>query len=114
MELCRLDQIEDGTGRVFPCAAGPVAPGVIVVRRGSRVWAYRNHCPHNHIPLDALHERIVTHDGEWVLCSTRDAVFRFEDGYCEDGPCKGRSLEALAVTVAAGTIHVDPGPAPGA
>ena len=107
MDLCSVDDLDDGTGRAFRCGEGTTAPGVIVVRRGYRLWAYVNNCPHNHIPLDALHPRFVTHDGEWIVCSTHEAVFRFEDGYCEDGPCRGRSLEAVAVTVIDGRIHVD-------
>lgn len=114
MDLCGLDDIADGAGRAFRCGDGAMAYGVIVVRRGGRVWAYANNCPHNHIPLDALHPRFVTHDGEWIVCSTHDAVFRFEDGYCEDGPCKGRNLEPIAITVIADRIHVDPAPAPDA
>ena len=114
MELCGLDDIAEGAGRAFRLGDEAKVRNVIVVRRGNRVWAYANNCPHHHIPLDALHRRIVTHDGEWIVCSTHAAVFRFEDGYCEDGPCKGRSLEPVAITVITGRIHVDPGPDPDA
>ena len=107
MDLCGLDDIADGAGRAFRLGDEARLPNVIVVRRGDRVWAYANNCPHNHIPLDALHQRFVTHDGEWIVCSTHEAVFRFEDGYCEDGPCKGRRLEPVSIAVIAGRIHVD-------
>ena len=114
VELCRLDDIADGQGRVFPSPGNTNAGGIIVVRRGSRAWAYVNNCPHNHIPLDALHPRVVTPDGAWILCSTHEAVFRFEDGYCEDGPCRGRRLEPVAIVLTGACIRVDPAPDAGA
>ncbi len=114
MDLCGLDEVADGAGRAFRLGDEAAVPDLIVVRRGDHVWAYANNCPHNHIPLDLLHPRFVTHDGEWIVCSTHEAVFRFEDGHCEDGPCKGRSLEPVAITVIAGRVHVDPVPDPDA
>ncbi|MGY3173790.1 nitrite reductase/ring-hydroxylating ferredoxin subunit [Pseudomonas sp. TE12234] len=34
--------------------------------------------------------------GDWVP-TQNSAMFRFEDGHCIDGPCKGAQLEAVPV-----------------
>jgi nitrite reductase/ring-hydroxylating ferredoxin subunit len=34
------------------------------------------------------------------------ARFRFRDGYCEDGPCAGASLEPIPPALDAGEIHI--------
>lgn len=103
--LCRLADLPDGEGREFlfgDAAASPLR--IVVVRRGESVWGYLNCCPHNYIPLNDQPDRFVTFDHEWIICTAHGAVFRYEDGYCEDGPCRGRALEPVPVTIASGEI----------
>lgn len=102
--LCSLDDIPDGEGREFFVGDGETKRSIVVVRRGDRVYGYVNSCPHNYIALNDLPDRLVTYDHEWIICSTHGAVFRYEDGYCEDGPCKGRSLEKYDVRIVNRTI----------
>ncbi|MBI1394452.1 MAG: Rieske 2Fe-2S domain-containing protein [Betaproteobacteria bacterium] len=97
--LCVLDDIPDGEGHEFRFGAGPSALRVFVVRRGRSAWGYVNCCPHNFVPLNDQPDRFVTFDHEWVICSVHGAVFRYEDGVCEDGPCAGRALERVPVVV---------------
>jgi nitrite reductase/ring-hydroxylating ferredoxin subunit len=33
------------------------------------------------------------------MCAHHSALFRFEDGKCIDGPCKGASLDAVQVVI---------------
>ena len=95
--VCRLIDIRDGEGREFRFGAETDPLRLLIVRRGDCVWAYRNCCPHNHIPLNDQPDRFVTYDHEWIVCSTHGAVFRYEDGFCEDGPCRGRALERVPI-----------------
>jgi nitrite reductase/ring-hydroxylating ferredoxin subunit len=104
--LCRLDAIPDGEGREFVFGQGSDALRLFVVRKGEAAWGYVNLCPHNYIALNDQPDRFVTYDRAWIVCSAHGAVFRYEDGFCEDGPCRGRSLEAVSVTVTAGTVLV--------
>lgn len=101
-----LDDLPDGEGREIVFGAGPDSLRIFVVRRGGSVWGYVNHCPHNYIALNDQPDRFVSFDHEWIVCSTHGAVFRYEDGYCEDGPCKGRSLERVEIVVDGGRISV--------
>jgi nitrite reductase/ring-hydroxylating ferredoxin subunit len=34
------------------------------------------------------------------------AAFRFDDGYCVEGPCLGASLDAVAVSVSDGRVRL--------
>jgi nitrite reductase/ring-hydroxylating ferredoxin subunit len=97
--LCLLDELPDGEGREIVFGAGAESLRILVVRRAGSAWAYVNCCPHNYIPLNDRPDRFVTFDHEWIVCSTHGAVFRYEDGHCEDGPCKGRDLESVPVLV---------------
>ncbi|MEO8040620.1 MAG: Rieske 2Fe-2S domain-containing protein [Betaproteobacteria bacterium] len=104
--MCRLAELPDGEAREVVFGDGPDLLRLFVVRRAEAVWGYVNVCPHNYVPLNDQPDRFVSFDHEWIVCSAHGAVFRYEDGYCEDGPCKGRCLESVAVHVEAGTVVV--------
>jgi nitrite reductase/ring-hydroxylating ferredoxin subunit len=104
--LCALDAIPEGEGREFVFGRGAAALRLLVVRKGAAAWGYVNLCPHNYIPLNDHPDRFVTYDHAWIVCSAHGAVFRYQDGFCEDGPCKDRSLEAVPITVSEGRVVV--------
>jgi nitrite reductase/ring-hydroxylating ferredoxin subunit len=106
--VCRLDEIPEGEGREFRFGDGnAVAPlRILVVRRGDDVFGYVNCCPHNYIPLNDQPDRFVTFDHAWIICAAHGAVFRYEDGHCEDGPCRGRALEAVPLVPRNGSILI--------
>lgn len=104
--LCPLETIPDGQARGFAIPAGDEGTvRLLVARRGGTVHGYRNACPHVGVPLDWTEDRFMAPDGVHLICGTHGALFRVEDGYCVAGPCKGRSLAPLSVTVdAAGMV----------
>lgn len=102
--LCRLDEIPDGEGREFVFGVAMATWRGFVVRRGDRAHGYVNECPHHFVPLNDREDRFVTWDHEWIICSAHGAVFRYEDGFCEDGPCKGRGLVPWPVVVREGMV----------
>jgi nitrite reductase/ring-hydroxylating ferredoxin subunit len=104
--LCLLADLPDGEGREVVLGNAPEPLRIVVVRRGAQAWAYRNCCPHNYIALNDQPDRFTTFDHEWLICSAHGAVFRYEDGFCEDGPCRGRSLESVPVVVVDGVVRV--------
>jgi nitrite reductase/ring-hydroxylating ferredoxin subunit len=99
--LCRLEDIPDRTARGFVVETG--APGdprpldLFVHRDGESVVAYRNSCPHQGTPLELVPDGFLTRDRKRFLCTTHGAQFRLHDGLCTTGPCKGKSLTALAI-----------------
>jgi len=104
--LCVFSDLPDGEGREVVFGQEPGELRIFVVRRGPHAWAYVNCCPHNYIPLNDQPDRFTTFDHEWLICSAHGAVFRYEDGFCEDGPCRGRSLESVPVAVVDGVVKV--------
>ncbi|MEA3087902.1 MAG: hypothetical protein QOC89_5599 [Paraburkholderia sp.] len=96
-QLCRFDEVPDGGARVIDeeCAGRPV----VVVRRGERVWAYVNRCPHFSVPLDFEPGTVFCYKTQVLMCAHHSALFRFDDGRCIEGPCEGSALEAVPVEV---------------
>jgi len=99
--LCRLEDIPDGEGRGFEVDGGE---DILVVRRGDKAYGYLNVCPHAASPLDWVENQFMNMDKSHILCATHGAEFRIEDGFCVLGPCRGRSLTPVAITVQGGEV----------
>jgi nitrite reductase/ring-hydroxylating ferredoxin subunit len=104
--LCRLDDLAEGTPRGFELGDGDDRLDVVVLRRGGRVIAYRNECPHAGSPLDLLPDQFLSDDGKHLLCHTHGALFRIDDGMCIAGPCLGRALVPVNVRVESGDVLI--------
>jgi len=102
--LCRADEVPEGGGRGFRFGSGPDLEAVLVVRKAGALYAYDNACPHLGTPLNFLPDRFFDNAATHLLCSTHGARFRIEDGYCVEGPCLGKSLRPLRITVEAGEV----------
>lgn len=108
--LCRLAEIPDGGSAGFAVTwPSGERQGVLAVRRGERVFAYVNSCPHVGSPLDFEPGQFLNFERTHILCSTHGAIFRIEDGRCVRGPCVGKSLAAIPVEVRAGAVHLPVG-----
>ena len=102
--LCQLEDITDGEGRGFEMDGGD---DIFVVRRGERVFGYVNSCPHTDSPLDWVENQYMSLDKSHILCATHGAEFRIDDGFCVLGPCRGKSLAPVSVTVRDGQVVLD-------
>jgi nitrite reductase/ring-hydroxylating ferredoxin subunit len=104
--LARADALPD------PCALvitpDPDLPYVtiVVTRRGDRIAAFRNKCPHAGYPLQRSDGRIVVQEGRYMMCSGHGASFTLEDGACAGGPCNGDALERIAIVIRDGNVCV--------
>ena len=103
--LCRLEEIPDGEAKGFPPEPGSFV-GLFAVRRGDRVFAYVNACPHVGLPLDPVPDRFLDRQKEAIVCAAHGARFRVEDGECTAGPCIGDALEAVPVEVVEGEVRL--------
>ncbi len=95
--LCRFDEVPDGGARVI--AEETAGRPIVIVRRGDRVWAYVNRCPHFSVPLDFVPGNVSCYRSQVLMCAHHSALFRFDDGRCIDGPCKGASLDSVPVEI---------------
>lgn len=80
----------DGTERAWP---------IVIVRWGRQVFGYVNKCPHNEVNLDWERNQFLDPNGIRLMCGKHGALFDLGTGECIDGPCKGRSLERIALSL---------------
>jgi nitrite reductase/ring-hydroxylating ferredoxin subunit len=106
--LCRADEIGEGQARGFLIGEGTTRRDIVIVRRANVLRAYLNACPHQGTPLETFPDRFLNEDGSLLICSTHGARFRVEDGFCVSGPCAGKRLQPVALTVDDGNLIVGP------
>ena len=70
-----------------------------MVRWGRQVFGYVNKCPHDGVNLDWERNQFLDSNGIRLMCGKHGALFELGTGICVDGPCKGRSLTPVALTV---------------
>jgi len=87
----------DGSKRHLP---------ILVARFGKQVFGYVNSCPHQGGQLDWEREQFLDPTGKRLICGKHGALFEIESGLCIDGPCQGRGLEPVAVSVVDGDICI--------
>lgn len=105
--LCRLEDLPDpGARGVSLRMPGGAVEDIFVVRRGAQVFAYRNHCPHTGSPLDWHPDQFLNLDRTLIQCATHLALFRIDDGRCIAGPCAGRALTPVALSVVDGWVEI--------
>jgi len=74
-----------------PCLDG------ILVETPAGPRAFENLCPHVPIPLDRIHDGIVSKDRRHLVCLNHGALFELPSGLCVSGPCEGDSLRAIPI-----------------
>jgi nitrite reductase/ring-hydroxylating ferredoxin subunit len=104
--LCESSEVPDGGGREVSFGEGPEPFRVLLLRLGSRVFAYHNCCPHFSQPLNYEPQVFHVYDREYLMCAHHTALFRITDGYCFDGPCAGANLTPIPIISDGGVIRV--------
>lgn len=104
--LCLVDDIEDGGALGVQAKVNGVDLPLVAVRIGDDVWVYVNSCPHFSVVLDFQPGVFCTYSGARLMCAHHSAMFRFEDGLCTEGPCKGRSLEKIPTLIAGRDVRI--------
>lgn len=111
--LCRLEDLVDGRSRGFD----PLGEGrdtMFVVRRGTNVHAWRNHCPHyDRARMAWKKDEFLDPSGERIMCFAHGALFDIASGECVLGPCLGQSLTPVEIELRDGLVRVRGEYAPG-
>jgi len=102
--VCRLDELADPGSRAFTMGAGDWPLRGFLVRRGTRVFAYVNRCPHAGHPLNWRPDDFLMPDSSLILCRSHGARFDISTGLCVLGPCSGKSLQSIDVDVQNGYV----------
>jgi nitrite reductase/ring-hydroxylating ferredoxin subunit len=104
-----LHELPDPGAKGFTMGAGDWPLRGFVVRRGQRVHAYVNHCPHAGFPLNWRPDAFLAPQAPLILCSMHGALFEIDTGACVSGPCAGLGLRTLPVRVERGYVMLDDG-----
>lgn len=95
-----LAAIPDGEMREFQFGEGRRVFSLLVARRGEGARAYVNVCPHVWLPLTFRGTRLMSADGQRIVCSNHFAEFAVDDGRALSGPVEsGRGLTRVPVHV---------------
>jgi len=57
-------------------------------------------------PLNLEPDRFLIHDHSRIYCVTHYAMFRFDDGFCEEGPCAGDALTRVPLAVSERKVRI--------
>lgn len=101
--LIALDAIPDGGACEATTTVDGVAESVILVRQGQQARAFLNVCPHAGRRLDWSPGNFLIDQGR-LVCAAHGACFERMSGLCVAGPCRGSSLQEVAVNVANGWV----------
>lgn len=102
--ICSLEELQDPGCRGMTVTYGGQQQDIFIVRQGDAVYGYLNSCPHTGGPLDWVPDQFLNLDGDHIQCATHAALFRFSDGECIAGPCKGDHLVAVPVSIEDGEV----------
>jgi nitrite reductase/ring-hydroxylating ferredoxin subunit len=104
--LCRLDDLADGASRGFD-PAGTGQDTVLLVRRGDRVFGWRDACPHHGgTPMAWRKDEYLDAARTHIVCAAHGARFDIETGACTLGPCLGQRLQPVGLVVTNNEIHI--------
>jgi len=106
LPLARFEQIEDGGFLETEVRLDGDDESLILHRRGDRVRAWLNVCPHAGRRLDWAPGKFLKNKQGHLVCAVHGATFELEQGVCVAGPCRGASLRAVGVEVRDGQVHV--------
>lgn len=105
--ICGAAALEDGGAGVrFALREGDAEQKGFVVRYGGAAHAYVNRCPHVGTELDWQPGEFFDLARIYLVCSTHGALFEPGSGRCVAGPCRGASLEPLAIRERDGHVYL--------
>lgn len=107
--ICALHELADPGAKGFTMGADEWPLEGFVVRRGSVVRAYVNHCPHAGFPLNWGPDGFLAPGVPLIQCAMHGALFEIESGACIAGPCPGLRLRELPVQVQRGYVMLEEG-----
>ena len=107
--VCPITDVPNRKGKGFSLlrrgADGIDSPlHIIVLRWDRRIFAYVNSCPHQKSRLDWEEGVFTDPNSPHLICGKHGADFTIDTGTCVSGPCKGRDLQQLQVTVIEGDV----------
>ncbi|MEE9445558.1 MAG: Rieske (2Fe-2S) protein [Cocleimonas sp.] len=104
--LCKISELTDPDSRGFTLKIKRKMTDIFIVRKGDKVYAYENSCPHAQAPLEWNPDQFLDEKNEIIVCAIHGATFAIEDGSCLGGPCNSISLTNLPLDIIEGDIFL--------
>ena len=101
--LCKTEGIKEGTSKGFEVNG----TFLFAVKKDEQLHLYHNRCPHLGTPLEWEEDQFLEDDGALIRCATHGALFAIYNGQCLVGPCKGKTLHAIAFEIQEGELVID-------
>lgn len=95
--LCSVDDIADGAAIAVVAQRHGETLDILLLRRGDRVHAYHNVCPHAGRRLDYAPGMFLVR-GDRLICAAHGATFDVTSGRCVGGP-GGGALRSIVVNI---------------
>ena len=103
--LCALEELADPGSTVLTLRhADDSLSRVMLLRKGGKVYAYEDVCPHIPLPLEQLGGKVLASDGRRIFCANHGALFEIDTGRCVKGLCEGKALTPFAVALKDGVV----------
>jgi len=96
--LCSLDELEDGSSRGFRLQS-PDRDAIFLVRRGDKIRAYQNWCPHQGATLPWKKDAYLNADKDRIVCFAHGAEFDIDTGQCVSGAALGQCLRPVEIII---------------
>ena len=102
--LLSLESIPEGALAEVEVRLGEDAESLILYRQAGAVRAWLNVCPHAGRRLDWAPGQFLKSREGLLVCAVHGASFELIGGECVAGPCRGQSLQPVAVRVLEGEV----------
>lgn len=86
----------------------PNGQKAFVIRWQGQLHGWINECQHASVPMD-FDGDILESGRQFILCPYHGAIYQPDTGKCVGGPCRGSSLDAVAVEERDGTVWLKQG-----
>ena len=103
-DICRLIELEKNQCKQFSLTKNVTNVEGFVIKTCSGILAYKNACPHTGAELNWKTDQFLNADKTHIICSIHGALFRLHDGFCVAGPCVGKKLQSIPVSVQKGLV----------
>jgi len=105
--LCAIDDIPSDGAKGFQIHK---FNSIFAVRKGDKLYLYRNRCPHARLELNWMPDRFLDRNRDHILCAAHGALFEIDSGDCISGPCPGTRLDPVAHTIVDGQLYLSEDP----
>ncbi len=104
--LCKIAEIGEYGKEVRVILDSKVNYIMLFSHAGS-IHAFLNVCPHEGRPLNVAPDRFLFSAEHRLVCGHHGACFELDTGECVDGPCRGKRLKSVQISVKEGSVWLD-------